>query len=241
VLLQGPAGVAKVLNFWTGNSPRWNIQADSSAESGGNVGSTLVFSRFSDAGTFIDNPLSISRFDGSLNLPAVLNRYMIQSYGTYYNGTFDGTSWLKCPSPRGTMTLSTVDLPAAWHGWRMSVDAQVFDFQSTGQGYAQVSWLTYSDRRLKESLEPIKDALAKVADLTGYTFERNDAKELDGTPRKQAGLIAQDVLPVLPQAVSEAHDGDMNPVMALDYNAIVALLVNAVKELTVRVAALETA
>jgi len=236
---QAAAAQNKILYFQTSTSKRWAVASNATAESGANAGSDFSITRYTDAGALVDSPLSIFRSDGSMLVLGNLNRYIFKTSGVYNNGTYDGVQWLNTNSTRGTMNLLTVDLPASWHGWRMGVDAQVFDFQSSGSGYAQVSWLTYSDRRLKESLEPIKDALAKVADLTGYTFERNDAKELDGTARKQAGLIAQDVLPVLPQAVSEAHDADMKPVMALDYNGIVALLVNAVKELTLRVSALE--
>lgn len=89
----------------------------------------------------------------------------------------------------------------------------------------------YSDERLKEDIQPIPDALDKVLSLNGVTYTRND---LDDTTRRYAGLIAQDVQAVLPEAIS-----DSNGTLALDYNATIGLLVESIKELTARVAKLE--
>lgn len=60
------------------------------------------------------------------------------------------------------------------------------------------------------------------------------------TGERRAGLIAQDVLQVLPEAVREVAELDgMDSHLQLDYNEVIGLLVNAVKELTGRVRALE--
>ena len=79
----------------------------------------------------------------------------------------------------------------------------------------------YSDAKLKENLEVIPNALEKVSTLTGYTFDRVDTGE------SQTGLIAQDVLKVLPEAVGHAEDGTLT----LAYGNLVGLLVEAIKEL----------
>ena len=82
----------------------------------------------------------------------------------------------------------------------------------------------YSDRRIKEDITRIPDALSKVQSLTGNTYTRNDQED---TVTRYAGLIAQEVEQVLPEAVKEADDG----IKALDYNATIALLVESIKEL----------
>ena len=82
----------------------------------------------------------------------------------------------------------------------------------------------YSDAKLKENLEAIPNALAKVQALTGYTFDRKDTGE------RQTGLIAQDVEKVLPEAV-----GENNGTMTLAYGNLVGLLVEAIKELKAEV------
>lgn len=84
----------------------------------------------------------------------------------------------------------------------------------------------YSDRRIKTNLEHINNALSKINTLNGYTYDRTDVEGLD----RQAGLIAQDVQAVLPEAVKEHND-----ILSVNYNAVIALLVESVKELTAEV------
>ena len=92
-----------------------------------------------------------------------------------------------------------------------------------------------SDIRLKENVEVIPDALDKVKQLRGVTF--NYIK--DGN--KSTGLIAQDLEKVLPDAVyvtSDVDDGE-DKHLAIRYGNTVGLLVEAIKELEARVKELE--
>ena len=90
----------------------------------------------------------------------------------------------------------------------------------------------FSDASLKTDLRVIDGALARVGGLTGYTYARVD---VEGGPR-HAGLIAQDVRRVLPEAVHATHNGTL----ALAQAGVAALLVEAVKALETRVADLAT-
>ena len=82
----------------------------------------------------------------------------------------------------------------------------------------------YSDARLKESIEVIPGALAKVQQLRGVTFTRNDVEDLE---KRHTGVIAQEVEAVLPEAVSEDTAGIKN----VAYGNMVGLLIEAIKEL----------
>ena len=86
----------------------------------------------------------------------------------------------------------------------------------------------YSDIRLKEDIQPIESAASKVQQLTGNTYTRND---LEDTDRRYGGVLAQEVELVLPEAISETEDG----IKTVDYNALIALLVESVKELKAEV------
>lgn len=90
----------------------------------------------------------------------------------------------------------------------------------------------FSDARLKTDLTPISDALEKLLTLSGYTYRRTD---LQDTAQLHMGLIAQEVERVAPEAVSNTAAG----IKAVNYNAALALVIQAVKELETRVAALE--
>jgi len=77
-----------------------------------------------------------------------------------------------------------------------------------------------SDRRVKDNLKEIEDPILKVLALTGYSYDRTDLEYV-----RQVGLIAQEVESVLPEAVSTREDG----IKSLNYNSVIALLVEAIK------------
>lgn len=85
----------------------------------------------------------------------------------------------------------------------------------------------FSDKRIKENIKPIDNALEKVKKLTGYSYNYigNDPKNRNG------GIMAQDLEEVLPDAVSE-----INGIKYVRYDAVLALLINAIKELQERAA-----
>jgi len=89
------------------------------------------------------------------------------------------------------------------------------------------NFVSSSDARLKSEVETIADALAIVCALRGVRFTMN------GT--RQIGVIAQEVDPILPEVVHE----DLRGQLSVAYGNITGLLIEAVKELTARVAALE--
>jgi hypothetical protein len=103
----------------------------------------------------------------------------------------------------------------------------------------------YSDDRLKDKLTNIQQALGKVNTLNGFVYKFNDlAKKFGFTGDDEyVGLSAQEVQKVLPQVVKQApfelQYKTGNNYMTVQYEKVVPLLVEAIKELTVRVEALE--
>ena len=92
------------------------------------------------------------------------------------------------------------------------------------------NFVSSSDARLKSDVETIAGALALVSALRGVRFT------MDGM--RQIGVIAQEIEPVLPEVVqADAESGQLS----VAYGNITGLLIEAVKELTARVAALEEA
>ena len=89
----------------------------------------------------------------------------------------------------------------------------------------------FSDKRLKENITQITEAVNKVKDLRGVYYNRTD---IDNSVR-YVGVIAQEILEVLPEVVQKSN-GDYYSVA---YGNIVALLIEAMKELVERVESLE--
>ena len=93
-----------------------------------------------------------------------------------------------------------------------------------------------SDRRLKENITPIANALEKVRSLTGVEFDwKEETKSVHGYEGHDVGVIAQDVQAVLPEAVRTNDSG----YLSVRYEKMIALLVEANKELADRVEQLE--
>lgn len=108
-----------------------------------------------------------------------------------------------------------------------------YTFDDNGSFTATGNVTAYSDVRLKDEIEVIDDALAKVNQLRGVTFVRIDEEELG----RQTGVIAQEVEAILPEVVLTADDDIGTKSVA--YGNMVGLLIEAVKELTARVEDLE--
>ena len=89
-----------------------------------------------------------------------------------------------------------------------------------------------SDARLKDNITPIDDPLAKVISISGNTYDWNDKS---GKTGKDVGVIAQELEEVLPEAVTTRKNG----YLAVDYDRVVPLLVEAIKELNAKVDSLE--
>jgi Chaperone of endosialidase len=106
--------------------------------------------------------------------------------------------------------------------------------RATGVVTFQQPIINPSDRRLKENVEPVVNALGIIEQLDGVYFTRTD----DENKRRHVGLIAQDVEGVLPEVVFPAEEGD-DPMLGVSYAHVVAVLINAVKELSAKVASLE--
>jgi hypothetical protein len=104
----------------------------------------------------------------------------------------------------------------------------------TGDVVASGNVTAYSDLRIKDNLEVIPDALSKVEQLNGYTYTRTDSEDKQ---EKHTGVIAQEVLKVLPEAVVLGETPEDN--MAVAYGNMVGLLIEAVKELSDKVKELE--
>lgn len=81
-----------------------------------------------------------------------------------------------------------------------------------------------SDQRLKTNISPIPNALDKVLSISGNTFDWNEESGKQGT---EVGVIAQEILEVLPEVVTTRENG----YLAVRYEQIVPLLIEAIKEL----------
>ena len=124
------------------------------------------------------------------------------------------------------------------HGAAPYVRVQNSSLRVDGDFYLMGAMYTLSDARVKSDLAPIADPLARLSGLRGYTYRV--AGGAGGAAA--AGLLAQEVAAVLPEAVSEVPGGaggdgsDGGDRLAVNYSAVVPLLVECIRALEARVA-----
>ena len=81
--------------------------------------------------------------------------------------------------------------------------------------------IAYSDKRVKENIKTIDNALEKVVNLRGVEFNKI------GENKKSIGVIAQEVEKVLPEVIST----DKKDMKSVAYGNITGVLIEAIKEL----------
>ena len=93
----------------------------------------------------------------------------------------------------------------------------------TGQILSNADVVAYSDARMKTNVVKIESALDKVSKISGYTY---DMQGVEFGGQRQAGVLAQELKEVLPEAVVT----DDNGYYAVRYTNIIPLLIEALKE-----------
>jgi len=92
-----------------------------------------------------------------------------------------------------------------------------------GDIYATGNVTAYSDLRSKKNLKTIEDPVSKIEKINGYTYEK------DGIA--YTGLVAQELLEVLPEAVSGSEELGYG----IAYGNMAGIFVEAIKELNSKI------
>ena len=123
------------------------------------------------------------------------------------------------------------------NGGNISSSANVYAAQTIGvgkvadSGYAidvanglgdirASAFVTYSDRSLKQNINPINNALEKVMKLEAVSYE------MKGNQKQEIGFIAQDVAKIIPEICAIGDDGEGK---GIDYSRLTSMLVGAIK------------
>jgi hypothetical protein len=109
--------------------------------------------------------------------------------------------------------------------WPLEINLENNDafFGGTLRAAGDVIAYSGSDERLKDNIAPITNALDKVLSISGNTFDWNEKSDHEGN---DVGVIAQEILEVLPEAVTTRDTG----YLAVRYEKIIPLLIEAIKE-----------
>ena len=188
--------------------------------------------------TTIDDDLTVSgtttlnsNVDVSNNLRIkVGNAYLSSGAGSNYthlanNTWFNGTSWVSDGTPGCAFQQDgTTHRWYTHNGAGTFTSRMVLDPSGNLTVTGDITAFFTSDQRLKDNITPIPDALSKVLSISGNTFDWNEKSEKEGS---DVGVVAQEILEVLPEAVTTRDNG----YLAVHYEKLVPLLIEAIKEL----------
>ena len=204
------------------------------------------------AGTFTANTLYAEdsvRFNQGVSVDNTFGIYFDSGRSAAYAIYRTGGAWTH-PYPDLRIAMHTgiqMGANAGYGGMRFYSDydmstmvASINDGDTNMRGYYDI--IAYaSDKRLKHNIQPIENALSKVKLLTGMTYQWNELGRQHGWEPdmeiREAGVFAQDVQAVLPEAVRLApFDNDKGVsksgenFLTVKYEKIVPLLIEAIKE-----------
>jgi len=127
--------------------------------------------------------------------------------------------------------ISDKDLLFKGNDGGSAITALTLDMSAAGAATFNNDVTAFSDERLKSNITTIPDALSKVTEMRGVHYIRKD------TGLKRTGLIAQELQKIAPELVSTGED-EMST-LSVSYANVVGYLIEAVKELSEKIAALE--
>ena len=93
---------------------------------------------------------------------------------------------------------------------------------NSGNAVASGDVTAYSDSRVKENVNTLQNALEKVTALRGVSYTRIDSDD----KKTKIGVIAQEILEVVPEVVGQDSDGMYN----VAYGNLAGLFIEAIKE-----------
>ena len=176
-----------------------------------NLGSFFYSSSISNANELI------LHYTGSLEVPINRESHVIP----LTTGTVQGDNTQVQYNNNGNLAgAEGLVYSASKVGINTLADNLTYNLEVSGSIRASEGLLSNSDKRLKENIYPIDNALSRVNQIEGVYFNWKDKKE------SQVGVIAQQVKEVLPEVVSE----DINSYLSVDYSKLVPLLIEAVNE-----------
>lgn len=239
----------------TNGSVRWIVSlGDAINESGSSAGSNFAIYNYNDGGAFIETPFFISRASGITTLKSLSVTNDINTSGQNIrvgSGEANSKNFILQNSVRSVaLYLDTssiaglADLSGGTTRFYTDTSSNLFVIGSVTEGV--------SDARLKTDITPILNAVDKVCKINGVTFSMNElADSLGvGNASRQVGVLAHEVESVLPEAISLApfdtkhEDGVATSksgenYKTVQYEKIVPLLIEAIKELSLKISDLE--
>ena len=174
---------------------------------------------------------------------------MLNVYGNINLSTIDNKPFIKCKSDNAGFPNEKINIGIGAEPiseYLLNIDGHVkvnsniyvsSNVYITSNLYVNHDIFVYgtvgniSDIRVKENIVKIKDSIKKLEQISGYTYTRSD------TGRHETGLIAQEVINILPEVIN--INNDKNNFYNISYGNMCGLLVEGIKELNDKIKNIE--
>jgi len=182
----------------------------------------------------VQNNLNINNWenyfkDNLLNTNAMLNVYGNINLSSIYNTPFINCIATEFPNEKIGIAIGSNNIR---QGFLLNVEGDTFfssNINVNNNIYLKGTIGNVSDIRIKKDLKIIDNSIDKINKINGYTYQRID------TGNFETGLIAQEVLDVLPQVINKDNQDFYN----ISYGNMIGLLVEGIKELNLRLKKIE--
>ena len=134
----------------------------------------------------------------------------------------DYTDYIDAMTPFGPLDFYSNQLTMRGGNVGVGTTNPAYKLDISGTIRATGDVIAYSDARVKDNVTTVENALDKVKSLRGVTYTRKD----DDTKSLKVGVIAQEVLPILPEVVQQDNNGNYS----VAYGNMVGVLIEAIKE-----------
>ena len=175
----------------------------------------------SDTADTASGDITFSGGAGAITIAA--NSDIRGSHGTYTGDTNGKIQWHS-----SHMYLQT---STGWWIFRNSSGSEKAYIDGSGNFVATGNVTAYSDKKLKEKIKTIPNALETVQKLRGVNYVMKE------TGKKGTGVIAQEVEKVVPEVVLDniitdpTREKEDEVVKSVDYGKLVGVLIESIKEL----------
>ncbi len=230
VVIEGGMGIEKNLNVGGNVGINGTLTVTQNASFNANVSIAGAFSVAPSAtALLVDNNLNVTGIATVLALNLSTSGMTDGDLGS--DGGSDGIFGIFNTTNSGTTSFLNKDSGGTYNDI-LSLTSSTATVDGELRVTGDIVAFYTSDERLKDNVSPIQDPLAKVISISGNTFDWNEKSGKEGS---DVGVIAQEIQKVLPEAVTERENG----YLAVRYDRIVPLLVEAIKELSEKVESLE--
>lgn len=159
--------------------------------------------------------------DNSLNTNAMLNVYGNVNLSSINNKSFISCISTEFPNDKIGVAIGSNGIR---DGFLLNVEGDAYfscNLNVNNDIYLKGTITNISDRRIKTDLRKIENALEKIEKINGYIYQRTD------TGRIESGLIAQEVLEIIPEVIEKNKDD----FYSIAYGNMMGIVVEAIKEL----------